>query len=447
MHVGGIYVFDAAEQTTPFTFFNFRDHLETRLDKARTFRQHLVTVPFNLDNPYWIDEPRFNLDAHLTHRFLPHPGDQQALMQLAGDIFSQPLDMQHPLWHITFVEGLNTIEGVAPNSFALIIKVHHAAVDGVSGEEMVWALLEATPQSSKPRNYTAWKPEPLPNPLQLLTRIASTTISQPFHLASMARQITGGAVQVIKERLLRNTPLPPLPLTAPSTPFNVAVTDKRIFRGIVFQLQQVTSLRRIVPGTTINDVLLAICAGALRRYLDRTQNSPTKSLIAMVPISTRPEGKLSEMGNHVSGMLVSLATQEDDPLKRLQFIHASVTNAKAYSQHLRPEKFLEAIPSTIATPAFRLYCHFNTPQRWGPFFNLFITNVPGPRETLYLGRAPLAYSFGMAPVFDGLGLVLVITSYRDTLSIGVTACQEIMPDMDDFQNDLRASFDELTILL
>lgn len=447
MHVGGIYVFDVAKQTRPFTFFDFRDHLETRLHKARTFRQHLVTVPFNLDHPYWIDEPHFNLDAHLTHRSLPNPGDQQTLMELAGEVFSQALDMQRPLWHITFVEGLNAFEGIAPGSFALIIKVHHAAVDGVSGEEMVWALLDSTPQNPKPGNPIFWNPEPLPNPLQLLARTASTTINQPFQLAKVARQLTGGAIQVIKERLLQNTPLPPLPLTAPATSFNVAVTPERIFRGLVFQLQQITALRGLVPGTTINDVLLAICAGALRRYLENKQDLPSKPLVTMVPISTRPQGKWDEMGNQVSAMLVSLATDEADPLKRLRIIHANVTNAKTYTQSLRPEKLIEAIPSTLATPAIRLYCRLNVPERLGPFFNLFITNVPGPRKTLYLGRAPMVYSFGMAPVFDGLGLILVITSYRDTLSIGVTACQEIMPDIDDFQSNLQASFDELMTTL
>jgi WS/DGAT/MGAT family acyltransferase len=447
MHVGGVYVFDAAKQTRPSSFFDFRDHLETRLDTARTFRQHLVTVPFNLDHPYWIDEPRFNLDAHLTHRSLPNPGDQKTLLQLAGEVFGQALDRQRPLWHITFVEGLNAIEGVAPGSFALIIKVHHAAVDGVSGEEMVWALLDATPHNPESGKPISWKPEPLPNPLQLLAQAASATISQPFYLAKVARELTGGAMQVIKQRLLRNIPLPPLPLTAPTTPFNTAVTPKRIFRGLVFPLRQIAALRSIVPDTTVNDVLLAICGGALRRYLDRKLALPNKPLVTMVPISTRPQGKWDEMGNQVSAMLVSLATDEADPLKRLQLIHANVTNAKTYTQHLRPEKFLETIPSTMATPAIRLYSRLNVPERLGPFFNLFITNVPGTGETLYLGGTPLAYSFGMAPVFDGLGLIIVITSYRDTLSIGVTACQEIMPDMDDFQGDLQASFDELRNLL
>lgn len=448
MHVGGIYVFDAAKQTRPFSFFDFREHLETRLDKARTFRQHLVKVPFNLDHPYWINEPRFNLDAHLTHRSLPNPGDQQTLMQLAGEVFSQALDMQRPLWHITFVEGLNTIEGVAPGSFALIIKVHHAAVDGVSGEEMVWALLDSAPQGPQAGgNPNPWNPEPLPQPLQLLARTASNTITQPFHLAKIAGQLTSGTLRAVKERLLRNTPLPPLPMTAPATPFNVAVTSKRIFRGVVFKLQQITDLRTIVPGTTINDVLLAICAGALRRYLDRKQALPSKPLIATVPISTRPPDKWQEMGNQVSAMLVSLATDEANPLKRVQLIHDSAINAKNYTQHLRPEKLLEIISSTFATPAIRIYSRLNVPERLGPFFNLFITNVPGTRETLYLGSAPLVHSFGMAPVFDGLGLILVITSYRDTLSISVTACQEIMPDMDDFQGDLHASFNELQTTL
>lgn len=448
MHVGGVYVFDAAGRTRRrrFDFHALREQIAARLDSVPTFRQRLVTVPFDLDYPYWVDDPNFDLDAHLTLRKLPHPGGQRELMQLAEELFSRRLDTHRPLWHITLVEGLRTIDGIAPNSFALIVKVHHAAVDGVSGQEMVWALLDQTATSQALYKPADWQPKAPPSQLQLLRQTAEAALPRSLQLTKIAGQFVGGAAATVKERFLRHTPLPPLPFAAPFTPFNTAVSARRIFRAQVFSLDTIRRLRDLAPGSTVNDVVLTICAGATTRYLSRKQTLPKTPLVAMAPISIRSRDEHGERGNQVSAMLVSLATHEDDPRRRLQLISASATHAKVYSELLSPERLTAFTPSLISRLLVQLYCKSKLTQRFRPFFNLFITNVPGPRKPLYLGGAPMAYHFGMAPVFDGLGFIIVITSYLNTLSISATACHAIMPDMDAFMNDLQAALDELVAL-
>lgn len=447
MHVGGVYVFDASSQTHRFDFHALRDQVATRLDSVPAFRQRLVAVPFNLDHPYWTDDADFDLDAHLALRKLPSPGDHRELMRLAEAVFSRGLDRHRPLWHITLVEGLRGSDKKKHRSFALIVKVHHAAVDGVSGQEMVWALLDSTVKPHPLPQPQVWKPEPAPSQLQLLRQTAGVVVPQALQLTKVAGQFVGGSAAAVGQRVLRHTPLPPLPFAAPVTRFNTTVTAKRIFRGSVFPLDTIRRLRNLAPGSTVNDVTLAICAGAARRYLSRNSMLPSKSLVAMAPISVRPRGGQSERGNQVSAMLVSLATHEADPRRRLQLISASARHAKVYSELLGPERLTAFTPSLIAKLLVQLYCKSKLTQRFRPFFNLFITNVPGPRTPLYLGGAPMVHHFGMAPVFDGLGFIIVVTSYLNTLSVSATACQTIMPDMDDFMDDLQAALDELAALL
>jgi diacylglycerol O-acyltransferase len=446
LHVGGIYLFDASRQADRFDFPAFRAHMAARLDVARTFRQRLVQVPLNLGHPYWIEDPDFTLDAHLSHRVLAQPGNWQALLGLAEEFFSQPLEPAKPLWEMTFVEGLDGIEP-APGRccFALLVKVHHAAVDGLSGEEMIWALLEPTPT---PGHHEAkpWQAEPVPSSLQLLLRTAGRMVEQPLTLARLAGQLAAGTVGMVKEKLLHHTPLPPLPLTAPVTCFNRPVTANRTLRAVMLPLQRIQAIRRLLTGTTVNDVVLAICAGALRRYLLAHQDLPEQALTAAVPIATRSREQWQEMGNRVSVMLVALATAESDPLERFQQIQRNAMDARRYSQTFQLEWLTELLPATVAAPLSQLYSRLEREQRLGPAFNLFITNVPGPRQPLYLSDAPLVSYLGMAPVFHGLGIILVVTSYLDTLVISMTACREVLPEPDVFMAYLRESFVELDSL-
>jgi WS/DGAT/MGAT family acyltransferase len=344
---------------------------------------------------------------------------------------------------MTFVEGLNGIEGLAKGSFALIVKVHHAAVDGVSGAEMIWALLEANPLQNQPHKTQAWQPESIPSKLSLLARTAGKTLEQFLNLAKFTGQTVVSTIQLIKEKSFYHTPLPPLPLTAPTTPLNGPITARRTFRAIVLPLHRIRAMRRIVTGVTVNDVVLAICAGALRRYLRAEQTLPDKPLVAAVPISVRSPKRWQDMGNRVSAILVSLATDESDPSKRLQLIHDSVSHAKRYGQAIDLEQLSALVPALTTVLLSRLYSWISPVQWPGPFFNLFITNVPGPQQPFYLGGARLAYHLGMAPIFDGLGLILVITSYLDTLVISATSCPEIMPDPERLIRYLQESFAEL----
>jgi WS/DGAT/MGAT family acyltransferase len=444
LHVGGIYLFDASRQADHFDFQAFRAHMAARLDVARIFRQRLVQVPLNLGHPYWIEDPDFNLDAHLSHRVLAQPADCQALLSLAEAFFSQPLELAKPLWEMIFVEGLDGIEPVPGRCFALLVKAHHAAVDGLSGAEMIWALLDPTPAPVH-REVKPWQAEPVPSSLQLLFRTAGKMITlTPVRLAG---QLAAGVASTVQERLLHHTPLPPLPLMAPLTCLNRPVTANRTLRAVMLPLQRIQAIRHLLAGTTVNDVVLAICAGALRRYLLAQQDLPEQSLTAAVPIATRSREQWQEMGNRVSVMLVSLATDERDPLQRFQRIHHNVLAARRYYQTFQLEWLTELLPAIVTAPISQLYRRLELTQRLGPAFNLFITNVPGPRQPLYLGGAPLVCHWGMAPVFHGLGIILVITSYLDTLVISVTACRDLMPDPAVFSAYLREAFVELDSLV
>jgi WS/DGAT/MGAT family acyltransferase len=443
MFVGGVYLFNGSTKDPDFDFEAFRDHIASRLHVSRTFRQRLVTMPLNLDHPYWIEDPDFDLNRHLHHAVLPEPGGRKELADLTETLFGQPLSRAHPLWEMTFVEGLNTVEGIPPNAFAIVAKAHHAAVDGVSGEEMMWALLDAAPQPKPPATPDPWTPAQIPGKWALFAKTAGEAIKTPFKLLHTVGQLVDGGLQALKLRALEGVPLPSLPLSAPSTPLNTAVTSDRVFRGAVMPLTRLQRIRQAVGGATINDVVLAICAGALRLDLEQRRDFPKNPLIAAGPISVRSDADRETMGNRVSAMLVSLATDEDDPLKRLHIIHDNAADAMNYSQAVGYDRLTELIPASLAAPIIRLYYQLKLAQRIGPLFNLFITNVPGPRQPLYLHGAPMITHLGMAPVIDGMGLILVVTSYLDTLAISVTACRDILPDPDAFIRYLEESLTEL----
>jgi WS/DGAT/MGAT family acyltransferase len=292
---------------------------------------------------------------------------------------------------------------------------------------MVWALLDAEPGGDSLPAPPPWQPEPLPAGWQLLVRTGRQTFGLPRSLLGLAGRLGSGVVAAGREWLVRGTPLPPLPLQAPATPFNTAVSGRRWFRSRVLPLDRIRRLKA-AAGATVNEVVLAVCAGGLRRYLLARAALPERPLIAAVPISIRREAERHSMGNQVSAMLVDLATDEDDALERLQRIRTSARHARCYTEALCPEHWLDLMPSAAGPAVVQLYLRLRGPDRLGPWFNLFITNVPGPRRPRYLLGAELQCNPGTAPLFDGLGLILVITSYRDTLSLSATGCPQSIPD-------------------
>ena len=447
IHLGGVYLFDALNRRHPIDFQAFRDHLTGRLEVARILRQRPVQVPLNLGSPYWIDDPDFSLDAHLSRYTLARPGDWPTLMRLAEDFFSRPLERNRPLWEMGFVDDVGSIEPARGPCVALLVKAHHTAVDGLSGEEMIWALLDPTPAPPRQLVSRPWLVETAPSAAELLLRTAAGLPGESLKMARLAGQMAAGVMGVAMEKILNRTALPPLPLTAPATLLNRPVTQQqRTVRSIQLPLQQLQSIRRLLPGATINDVVLAVCAGALRRYLLAHDGLPDQPLVAAVPIALRSREHWQSQGNQVSAMLVALATTESEPLQRFRQIHSGAQDAKRYSRRLQPELLVEMIPSALFYLLSSLSRRLYRAQQLGPLFNLFITHVPGPREPLYLRGAPLIRHLGMAPIFHGLGLILVITSYLDTLTISLTSCPDILPDPEVFIAALDESCAELAKL-
>lgn len=443
MHVGGVYIFEPSEKGERIDYYKFRDFIESRLHISRVFRQRLVEAPLDMSHPYWIEDPNFDLEYHLQYMAIPQPGGAKELLDLAARIFSRTMDRKRPLWELTIVEGLN-IEGYPKNSFALISKVHHAAIDGGSGAEMMGALLNPSPKKPKatPDEEHYWEAERIPTGIEIVARNYIKSVGTPVKLAKFLYEAVGNTIDVAREAIGKWIEPPPMPFSAPTTLFNAPVTPHRIFDGANLPLERIKKMKNIA-GTTVNNVVLAICAGALRLYLKDKNNLPKKPLVAMAPISVRSEEEKGAMGNKVSAMLVSLATNEEDPIKRLMLIHESASSSKVYSKALGANTIMDLVPSELAALAARLYTETKVVEYIRPVYNLVITNVPGPPIPLYMGGAKLLSHYGTAPLIDGLGLLMVVFSYAGSITISATSCRELMPDLNKFIENIYQSADEL----
>jgi WS/DGAT/MGAT family acyltransferase len=439
MHVGSVLVFEGS-----MNFASFRETMASRVHLVPRLKQRLAMVPFGIGKPYWVEDPAFNLDMHLQHMALPSPGSWKELRGIAARIFSVPLDRTRPLWEMTLVEGLDHIPQVPPGSVALINKVHHAAIDGVAGTDMMGVLLDMT---KEPRTFRAPPPRtvaPVPNELEVLSHTVRKIMGKPTEIKRVAGEITEALRAAAKVRD-KGVDAPPVPMTAPHTPINHTITGQRIWNTALLELDRVKAIRRIA-GCTLNDVVLAICAGALRRYLDDKGELPDKPLLAMVPVSTRGQEEHGKMGNKVSAMLLDIATDVADPVERLNVIKAHTQGGKAFEKAGATRAFVDLwdfIPFGFASRVLRLYSRFRVSEMHHPLFNLVITNVPGPQVDMYMAGHKLLALMGMAPLIDGMGLLITVLSYNGVLSISPTSSPAVMPDLDVFTRYLRESANEL----
>lgn len=447
MHIGSIYLMDAAAAPKGFGYAVFREHIRSRLRCSGIFRQRLVEVPFGLSYPCWINDPEFDLDLHLPRKRLIAPGGKAELMDMAAEIFAHRLDRLKPLWELSFVEGVDNFPGLAPGSFAMISKVHHAAIDGASGAELMGALLDVTDTPRTIPGNDDWLPEEVPGALSLVAGAYAQIGGKAMELGNFVSELVAGSARLRRARKVEKISPPPTLFSAPKSPFNVNITTRRKFWGLDFAFDRIRHLRGAVAGTTINDVVLAVCAGALRAYLLKHDSLPDEQMVAMAPISVHEANTQStskgSRGNQVSAMLVGLATDMADPLQRLRQIHRNTRSSKLYSSALPANKITEFIPSETAAAAVRLYTRTRLGGRHRPFFNLVITNVPGPPVPLYLAGARVSAHFGMAPVLDGLGLIIVVFTYAGRISFGLTAGAKILPDPEHLEKCFRQSLADL----
>ena len=444
MHVSGIYIYDPS--TAPGGQVRFKqiiDHYVARAHLAHCLRQTVVTVPFGLDHPWWLNDESFDPEFHIRHLALPKPGDWRQLCIQVARLHARPLDHAHPLWESYVIEGLDDVNGLPPCCFAVFIKIHHAAIDGQTGNEIIKALHDLTPNTESPQPSEPWQVDSKPSTFSLLARAQLNALRQPFAFAKLLLNTTPDIVRRLigpREGSLRGFP------KAPRTRFNRTVSAHRVVEGVTLSLNDVKAIKNSFENVTVNDVVLTVCGGALHHYLAAHGELPKESLVAMAPISVRTEVERQTAGNQVSFMLVNLHTEIGDGRERLLAVNDDTRRAKELTRALGARTmtdYSQFVPSTITGLAARVASQVGLANRISPVFNCIVTNVPGPQVPLYQLGAKLVANFGYLPMLDSCGLGHVINSYCGNVNIGVTSCREMMPDPAFYAKCLVRSFEEL----
>lgn len=448
MHIGAVGILEPNTPDGPFTLERLRAQIAARLHISRSFTQKLVDVPFNLGRPYWMADPDFDITAHVERTQLPAPGGMEELRALVEWELAQPLDRKRPLWHVLLVEGLDNVRGVPAGSLALISRIHHAAIDGVSGSEIMAALYDAAPVAPGPPSPPPAPAEP-PSTFELLRKTGGNLLPGARIFGAAVGESLKGVIRSGATWAFERVELPPFPFSAPRSVFNGPVSKRRIWDCVHLPFERIKRLRQATSGT-VNDVVLTLCSSALRRYLLERGKLPDESMVAMVPISVRSEEQKGTMGNQVSAMLVTLGTDVEQPGARFDRVMRSAYDSKVYHRAVGARTLTDAgniVPFSVAGLAARLYTRMHLAERHRPIFNLVITNVPGPNIPLYVGGSRLLAHVGMAPIFDGMGLMLPVFSYNQRLSIGVVSCPEMLPDPHHFTSLFEPALEELETAL
>jgi diacylglycerol O-acyltransferase / wax synthase len=425
MHVASTIVFEGPAPTHQ----EFRDHIGSRLHLVPRFRQKLRFVPLDQGRPVWVDDPHLNLDYHVRQTALPAPGSDEQLRNLAARIFSQQLDRSKPLWELWLVEGLHD------GRFAIVGKSHHALVDGVSGVDITTVLfdLDREPQGPPP-STPPWLARPEPTDFGLLSDALRERLTSPKEIVRGFRAALRGPRQVL--RGVRDTSkFVGAGMAAPSSVFNVEIGPHRRFAMAQADL---ADLKRVkdTHGGTVNDVILSIVAGSLGKYLRaRGHDTEGLELRAMVPVSVRAEEEHGALGNRISAMMAALPVWSEDPVERLQILSAEMGDLKSSGQAVGAEiltKLTDFAPGTIASQAARL----QPAQR---FFNLVVTNVPGPQFPLYVLGRKMESIFPMVPLARRQALCVGIMSYNGQVNFGLIGDYDAMADLESFALDLEAT--------
>lgn len=441
MHVALCAVLDPAGMPGGYSFERVQELIASRVHLLPPFRRRLMEVPFNLHHPVWVEDPNFDIIHHVRRAALPAPGGARELGAMAGRITSTPLDRSRPLWEAWVIEGL---EG---GHFAVLCKVHHCAVDGVSGAGLMVHLFDLerapAPRSLPPPSLI--EKDEIPSDLELAAYAAVSRLRQPAGFTRLATRTLKTVRDVVRARREPDARFGATPLTAPRAHFNGAITAPR---NVAFSRVPLDGIKAVKNrfGCTVNDVVLAISSGALRRYLDRRGNLPNLPLIACCPISVHGQVTEGDGSNRVSAMFTSLATNLDDPAERLRAIQHVTRGAKHEHNAVGADMLQNwaefAAPSTFALAA-RAYARMRLADVHRPIHNLIISNVPGPRFPVYLAGAELVGAYPMGPVMEGAGLNLTVMSYKEFVDFGFMVASDLVPDVWDLAGDVRPAYDEL----
>jgi diacylglycerol O-acyltransferase len=439
MHTVKVAVSNVSVIDGGFSYDTLLAVLGQQLGRLPPFRRRVVPVPWGLDHPVWVEDPEFDLKRHVSRRVLDEPGGDRELAAVVADFAGTPLERDRPLWELLVVEGL------AGGRMAVVVKLHHAVADGSAAVALLQSVVRgATPEPLVEPVADPWRPEPIPGRRQLLGLAAHDQVTRWKGLPRLAVQSARRART--SETYRRSLAVkPPLPLHhIPKTSFNVSLTPERTFAMTNLPLADLKAIRR-AAGTTLNDVYLAVCAGALRRYLSDRAELPERPLVASVPVSTDPNVPRVS-GNRVDNLYVSIGTDIADPLKRLEHIH-HVTVASKEVRSLLGHDLLaqraDVIPPQIFHFVVQAWTRSHIANRVHPPLNVVLSNVAGPRERIFFGPIELEALYSVGPILEGIGLNITAWSYEDTLGVSVLGSPASVPDPWLIIDALHNSLDEL----
>jgi len=443
-HVMGVNVYDPS--TAPGAKVRFKDiieQVESRFETSPVFKRRLMRLPYDFDHPYWVEDEFFDVEHHMFHGRLPEPGDWRQFCIHLSRHFSRPMDMNRPLWDMYVIEGLDRIKGIPKGSYAIATRVHHAAIDGASAMHFFSALSDRDAKGTPAIDLdpVAEDPGRAPSTVTVLSRAVVSNVQSPVKMASTLLRFSPAIFDTIKKTLASDGSMGK---KVPLTRFNQAVSPHKMFEATIFDLEDMKRIKNSVEGATINDVVLAICAGGLRIYLEHHGELPDDPLVAIAPINARRSRRDADApGNNISAMSVGLPTNVADPLERLQVVRNTTQQTKAAKAGISARLMTDLtkhVPAATMAGVARLIAGGRFTSK---LCNLFISNVPGPQQALYMNGAKLLHTFGMAPLADGMGLFIATPSYNGEMTFSIISAREIMPDIEFFRECLDASFDEL----
>ena len=420
MHTLKISVIDPSSIPGGYNFQLFKDVLAERLHLLPPFRRRVVEVPMRVHHPVWIEDPNFDLSHHVRRVGCPSPGGMREFAELVSDIASRQLERQRPLWEIWVIEGLED------GKIAFVAKIHHSVADGIAAASLLANVAADLTGQATPE---AWRPEPVPGRWELFRDAVRDLGREVAGLPRLLRT-TLRNMRAVRRKRVEADLAPPLPFQTPKTRFNTALTPHRIFTMSTLSLDDVKIVKNAFDAT-VNDVVLAVVAGALRRYLSERGELPDRPLVAGVPVSTAADPERLG-GNKVSNMFTALRTDIADPIERLRAIHEVTKAAKEFHNVLGSEMLRDWSEITPPRPFawfMRMYSRRELATRHRPPINLVVSNVPGPRTPLSIADANIVALYSMGPILEGIGLNVTVWSYVDSMNFGLVSCPEFAPDL------------------
>jgi WS/DGAT/MGAT family acyltransferase len=430
MHVGAVAIFEGP----PPPYGDFLSLIESRLEKVPRYRQRVMFVPLKQGRPVWVDETQFDLEYHVRRTALPAPGGEAELKRLVGRLFSQALDRDKPLWEMWLVEGLGD------SRFAIVSKTHHCMLDGVSGVDLATVLMDRKPDTAPPPKPAPWHPRKAPSPSQLLVSSVKDQLSNPLRMARQALEPNSEAVKLLSQLF---TGLKPFfgAVTmglAPQSPLNVPIGPHRRFEMVDIPLDKVKEVRA-ARGGTVNDVILATVAGALRIWLTARGSAPAADLRVLVPVSMRSRKERGTYGNQVSAVFCPLPLTESNPGERLRKVHEAMMNVKksgsAVGAHAL-SRLGDFAPPQLLAQAARL-------QAVTRMFNLVVTNVPGPQFALYLLGRQMLRCYPQVPLAAQQAVGIALLSYHGEVGAGLLGDADAARDLPALAQAMHTALDEL----